>query len=95
MESGVNETQNKKVILYPSYTETNLPEEFNSVEAEYGDKIIEAVGGVTLAHYGLRSDNPAPCVAEVEPNNLPTVISHVDLDTIGGILAVWGGETTR
>lgn len=85
----MNKTQNKQIVLYPYYTEAGLPEKFNSVEAEYGDKIIEAVGGVTLAHHGIRSDNPAPCIAEVKPNNLPTVISHVDLDTIGGILAIW------
>ena len=80
---------NKQVILYPSYTKTGLPKKFNSVEAEYGDKIIEAVDGITLAHHGPRSDNPAPCIAEVEPNDLPTVISHIDLDAIGGILAIW------
>lgn len=64
---------------------------YNTVEAEYGDQVIEAIGGgVTLAHHGSRSSNPAPCIAEVTPNDLPILISHVDLDTIGGIMALCG-----
>lgn len=46
---------------------------------------------MTLAHHDIRSDNPAPCNTEVEPLTGGTIlISHIDLDTVGGIMAVEG-----
>jgi hypothetical protein len=62
-----------------------------TVEAEYGEVCVE--GSIaTLAHHGSRSSNPAPCLAE---NGFLTGVdvigvSHVDLDTLGGIMAVLG-----
>lgn len=65
-----------------------------TVEAEYGDSVVEGTHG-TLAHHGSRKNNPAPCSfpngfmpewKEVEVIGL----SHVDLDALGGIMAVLG-----
>ena len=63
-----------------------------TIEAEYGEACIEGTK-LTLAHHGSRSNNPAPCVAVVDTfvNNGEVVgLSHVDLDTLGGIMAVEG-----
>lgn len=80
----------KKVLLFPSKPESwELPQQYNTVEAEYGDYCVNARGGITLAHHGPRANNPAPCIAAVTPNDLPIIVSHMDLDTIGGILAIW------
>lgn len=65
-----------------------------TVEAEYGDSVVEGSHG-TLAHHGSRSANPAPCTF---PNRLQPEwrevevigLSHVDLDALGGVLAVLG-----
>ena len=62
-----------------------------TVEAEFGDDIV--TGSVlTLAHHGKRSARPCPCSLP----NFPELgveaigVSHIDLDTIGGILAILG-----
>lgn len=64
-----------------------------TIEAEYGARCVEGTK-LTLAHHGPRSENPAPCVTKV-PKGLgrelaktkATIgISHLDLDTLGGIL---------
>ena len=61
-----------------------------TVEAEYGDRLIEGTI-LSLAHHGSRSDNPAPCNAVVEVNGVEAIgISHLDLDTVGGIAAILG-----
>lgn len=61
-----------------------------TVEAEYGDVCIEG-NQITLAHHGSRSSNPAPCNADVEPLTCgKIVVSHLDLDTVGGVLALLG-----
>lgn len=74
-----------------------------TVEAEYGN--ITVRGSIlTLAHHGKNSSNPAPCVtvltkeqreqiSSVE-DDLVIGISHMDLDTLGGILNVLG-ETVK
>lgn len=62
-----------------------------TVEAEYGDEVVEG-SSFTLAHHGPRSGDPSPCTKEnVGPYSRPGVIgiSHVDLDTMGGIMALW------
>lgn len=61
-----------------------------SIEAEYGDTCVEGKI-LTLAHHGSRSNNPAPCELdnqELEFNSI--LVSHLDLDTLGGIMAVLG-----
>ena len=61
-----------------------------TVEAEYGDICVEGKD-ITLAHHGPRSGNPAPCNTEVEPiSGGMILVSHLDLDTIGGIMAIKG-----
>ncbi len=63
-----------------------------TVEAEYGDDVVS--GSVeTLAHHGPRSGAPCPCLHENQGLTLVLEaigISHVDLDTLGGILALTG-----
>ena len=47
----------------------------------------------TLAHHGPRSNNPAPCNTPdvpVLPPFATVVVSHIDLDTLGGIYALQG-----
>lgn len=67
-----------------------------TVEAEYGDVVVEG-SILTLAHHGKRSHNPPPCTAEIPLSTLlalsnesdPIIgISHLDLDTLGGIMEV-------
>lgn len=64
-----------------------------TVEAEYGDHV--AKGSVlTMAHHGPRAGQPAPCSypngCAGDPEDLLIGISHVDLDTVGGVMAVLG-----
>ncbi|WP_268626956.1 hypothetical protein [Paenibacillus alvei] len=64
-----------------------------TVEAEYGDNVLEG-SVLTLAHHSGRwANNPAPCNTHVHidlPDDALIVISHIDLDTVGGIAAVLG-----
>lgn len=80
-----------KVLLAPTW---ELAKELNpiaTVEAEYGSNVLEGEL-VTLAHHVEKyKDQPAPCNAKVTP--LPgdegdIVVSHLDLDTLGGILGL-------
>jgi hypothetical protein len=82
----------RTVIIAPSADIAKTIEADVTVEAEYGS--VVAKGSVyTAAHHqpGMK-DLPAPCVDE----NIPTleeatvVVSHLDLDTIGGVLRVFG-----
>jgi len=80
------------VIIAPSAAIANTIEADVTVEAEYGS--VVAKGSVyTAAHHQPGMENlPAPCVDE----NIPTLdeatvlVSHLDLDTIGGVLRVFG-----
>ena len=83
-----------KVLLAPTAELAkeliNTTEIVATVEAEYGEVCIEGKE-VTLAHHGTRSHNPAPCNWEVTPlNNGNILVSHIDLDTVGGVLALMG-----
>ena len=62
-----------------------------TIEAEYGDEVVEGSIG-TLAHHGKRSMNPAPCLYKNGIYDGVSIVglSHIDLDTIGGCLAVLG-----
>lgn len=67
--------------------------DINCVEAEYG--AVEVRGLLNnLAHHGPRSGNDAPCIAETKPNEADCLVSHLDLDTIGGILRCQGDPLT-
>lgn len=81
-----------KVILCPTLDSAQGLNPDATVEAEYGDICVEGTQ-VTLAHHGSRSANPAPCNTEVEPLESGTIlVSHLDLDTIGGIMALTGDK---
>jgi len=64
----------------------------HTVEAEFGDNVVE--GSVqTLAHHGPRFNSPAPCATQgVKLGSIDDVIgvSHVDLDTVGGVMSIRG-----
>ena len=63
-----------------------------TVEAEFGDSTVAGTE-ITMAHHGANSDNPAPCNWPVPAKGLDVDaigISHMDLDTLGGIMAVMG-----
>tara|TARA_R100001594_G_C4019961_1_gene258925 strand:+ start:371 stop:1294 length:924 start_codon:yes stop_codon:yes gene_type:complete len=82
----------RTVIIAPSADIAKTIEADVTVEAEYGS--VVAKGSVyTAAHHQPGMENlPAPCVDE----NIPTLdeatilVSHLDLDTIGGVLRVFG-----
>jgi hypothetical protein len=72
---------------------------FATVEAEYGDVCVQGSReALTLAHHGSRSANPAPCLAPNWPRAEALYLgaadavglSHLDLDALGGCLALLG-----
>lgn len=90
--------KNIRVILVPKYlTKEELREAgirpTATVEAEYGSEVIYG-DEVTLAHHTPQFQNhPAPCNTENVPkleDGATIVISHIDLDTLGGIAALMG-----
>lgn len=84
--------EDQRVILAPSYDMAKNINTEATVEAEYGDECLEGTM-VTLAHHGPRSGNPAPCNTSDVPKLPPfatVVVSHIDLDTLGGIYALQG-----
>lgn len=84
--------EDQRVILAPSYDMAKNINAEATVEAEYGDECLEGTM-VTLAHHGPRSNNPAPCNTPDVPELPPfatVVVSHIDLDTLGGIYALQG-----
>ena len=90
--------KNVRIILVPKYlTKEELAERgivpTASVEAEYGENVIKGEQ-VTLAHHTKEyANNPAPCNTPNVPvleDGSTIVISHVDLDTLGGIAALLG-----
>jgi len=61
-----------------------------TVEAEYGDTVVYG-SIITLAHHGANASNPAPCLHVNCETGLDAIgISHCDLDTLGGVLALMG-----
>lgn len=85
-----------KILLAPTYDIAKEYADHNrvdaTVEAEYGDKLVEGES-LTLAHHGSRSNNPAPCNdprAIKISNDATVLISHLDLDTLGGLMALQG-----
>lgn len=64
-----------------------------TVEAEYGSVTVKG-SALTFAHHGQNAGQPCPCSY---PNEVAADfaveaigISHVDLDTLGGVLAIQG-----
>lgn len=89
IDTQTNETQ---ILLAPTYDIAKTINAEATVEAEYGDKCLEGTMA-TLAHHGPRANNPAPCNTPdvpVLPPFATIVVSHIDLDTLGGIYALQG-----
>lgn len=93
-----NIPQNLRVLLVPRYmSEDELADAqivpTATVEAEYGEKVIKGEQ-VTLAHHIKEyENNPAPCNTPDVPilaDDSTIVVSHLDLDTLGGIAALMG-----
>ena len=66
-----------------------------TVEAEYGsDTVTGSV--ITMAHHGVNDGNPAPCSYPNNGKDYENVevigVSHLDLDTVGGIMAIMGAK---
>ncbi len=90
--------ENVRVILVPRYMTSEELKEVGiipsaTVEAEYGEKVIEGEQ-ITLAHHTDKyKNNPSPCNTldiPVLADNNTIVVSHLDLDTLGGIAALLG-----
>jgi hypothetical protein len=82
-----------RVLISGNAEQLRSTEPHYTVEAEYGEELVEG-SILTLAHHGERSGNPCPCLAEnllVESSTDRTIgVSHVDLDTLGGVMSVMG-----
>lgn len=92
-EFGIDtQTKETQILLAPTYDIAKTINAEATVEAEYGDECLEGTMA-TLAHHGPRSNNPAPCNTPDVPKLPPfatVVVSHIDLDTLGGIYALQG-----
>lgn len=84
-----------RILLAPSYElamDVMSKEDVKAtVEAEYGSHTM--LGElITMAHHGANSHNPAPCnwgpVPQIEDGVI--LVSHLDLDTIGGVMKLLG-----
>lgn len=93
-----NLPQNSKVLLVPKYmSEAELADvqiiPTATVEAEYGEKVIQGEQ-VTLAHYAKEyENNPAlynTLNVPVLDDDSTIIVSHLNLDTIEGIAALIG-----
>lgn len=59
-----------------------------TVEAEFGDILVSGTR-FTMAHHGIHKHNPAPCLFMNIECELDAIgLSHVDLDSLGGVLAL-------
>ena len=86
----------KRILLAPNL---DLALQYNgiaeaTVEAEYGDLCVAGTK-ITMAHHGSRANNPAPCNdlrADdiVLSDDAVILVSHLDLDTVGGIMKLQG-----
>lgn len=92
-EFGIDtQTKETQILLAPTYDIAKTINAEATVEAEYGDECLEGTMA-TLAHHGPRANNPAPCNTPdvpVLPPFATVVVSHIDLDTLGGIYALQG-----
>lgn len=95
---------NRNIIVIASSTPSLLDEalrlaeaggiDTGTVEAEYGDLLVEG-SWATLAHHGPRAHLPCPCILpnrQDAPSAFLVGISHLDLDTLGGVLALLGAK---
>ena len=82
-----------KVLLAPTKDlAESIPQPEATVEAEYGNVCIDG-SKITLAHHTeAHKNDPAPCNSEVDQtlDEATILVSHIDLDTLGGIFAISG-----
>ncbi len=83
-----------KVLLAPTVELAQTINADITIEAEYGDYCVEG-SLYTAAHHGSRSINPAPCIDKNIPVKFDAtvLVSHLDLDTLGGIARILGHST--
>ena len=60
-----------------------------TVEAEFGSVTIPG-SVVTLAHHGQNADQPCPCLGDNISGVETVLVSHFDLDTLGGVMRLMG-----
>lgn len=81
-----------KILLAPKWEHAQGIKAVATVEAEYGVRVLEGEV-VTLAHHtGDYKSHPAPCNNQHVPtiDSGTIVISHIDFDTVGGIMHLLG-----
>lgn len=81
--------KNIKILLAPTLEFAKKISATATIEAEYGNNIVKGTQ-VTLAHHVI--PGICPCLANVVPLKKGDIIliSHIDLDTLGGCLALMG-----
>lgn len=83
-----------KVLLAPTLSLARRSEPVAvSVEAEYGDTVVEGCRYTAAHHAPKWQGNPCPCVDYHIPllrEGETILISHSDLDTLGGVLRAMG-----
>ena len=84
-----------KVILAPSADIASTIDADITVEAEYGSVVAEGRIYTAAHHQPGMEDLPAPCNDKDIPalNGGTILVSHVDLDTFGGVLRAMGVTT--
>lgn len=84
-----------RILMVTDYETAKTVNADITIEAEYGDMVVEGKQ-LTLAHHGPRRNNHAPCNVVLDyaynEDGLTILVSHLDLDTIGGIAAVIGRQ---
>ena len=95
-ESVFKMLENFKIIYCPTlegakkYIEEHGQPDF-TVEAVYGNEVVDGARATYDHHAEGYRDNPAPCNADIEERDGGTIlISHVDVDCMGGIMALIG-----
>lgn len=86
-----------KVVISSNFDNLAAENVSATVEAEYGDRCVEG-SVVTMAHHGPRAGQPCPCLftmndelrAKMDIEGWNIGVSHLDLDTIGGIASLLG-----
>jgi len=79
------------IILAPTVAIARAARAAVSIEAEYGQETVQG-SLYTAAHHGQNAGNQAPCVDNAIPRieDGKVLVSHIDLDTIGGCGRVMG-----
>ena len=89
---SLENNRNIKILLAPTLELAETVKANATVEAEYGAACVSG-SVITLAHHGERASNPAPCNWPNVPilkDGSTILVSHIDLDTLGGIQALLG-----